>query len=455
MLELATVRGAAPEAVPAQVRFSGASILTVPGTAMTPRPAAEALVDAALHRIGDRKVRVADVGTGSGAIAVALALKAHSAEIWASDQSEGAAEVARHNVRRHGLQGRVHVLTGDLLDPLPGVFETIVANLPYLPLSVRHAAGPDLLREPESAVFAPGDGLVAYRRLIEACEHRLLGDGVLIIQFHRRVLAAERKRLRPLGELLGWLQAAHAGGCARRETEQVAVSFAGAPALARDLEKGGGDRDPDDKVTPDAESRAWLEALHSEGEERHRAVARLHRLLLHAARFEIRRRSATAPHLRGDDLEDLAHQSADDALLAILAKLDDYRGKSRFTTWAYKFALLEAAVKVRRRAWQGREIPLEPERWPLLPDGRSSPHDDAATSELIAAIRSGIADLTPRQRDVLVAVAVNGVPIDVLAERMQTTRGALYKTLHDARRALRSTLAEDGIEVGHGRGART
>lgn len=193
----------AQEAIPAQVlMFSGASILTAPGRAMTPRPATEALVDAALDHIGDRNVRVADVGTGSGAIAVALALKAPSAEIWASDQSEGAAELARENVARHGLQGRVHVLTGDLLDPLPGAFDTIVANLPYLPLSSRDTAGPDLLREPESAVFAPGDGLIVYRRLIEACERRLLADGVLIIQFHRRVLVAERKQLRRLRELL-------------------------------------------------------------------------------------------------------------------------------------------------------------------------------------------------------------------------------------------------------------
>lgn len=208
---------AATEAVPAQVRFSGASILTAPGTAMTPRPATEALVDAALERIGDRNVRVADVGTGSGAIAVALALKASSAEIWASDESAGAAKLARHNVSRHGLQERVHVRTGDLLDPLPGAFDTIVANLPYLPLSVRPSAGPDLLREPESALFSPGDGLVVYRRLIDACEHRLLPDGVLIIQFHRRVLAAERKRLRALCQLLAWLQPAYAGANARTE----------------------------------------------------------------------------------------------------------------------------------------------------------------------------------------------------------------------------------------------
>src|SRR4051794_26063769 len=111
----------------------------------------------------------------------------------------------------------------------------------------------------------------------------------------------------------------------------------------------------------DEESRQWLSRLNASGAERDVAVADLHALLLRAARFEIDRRRASLDHLRGGDQDDLAHQSADDALLALLGKLGEFRGESRFTTWAYKFALLEAAVKVRRRAWQGREIPLEDE----------------------------------------------------------------------------------------------
>jgi RNA polymerase sigma-70 factor, ECF subfamily len=80
----------------------------------------------------------------------------------------------------------------------------------------------------------------------------------------------------------------------------------------------------------------------------------LHSLLLRAAScYEVQRRRAAFPHLRSGDLEDLAHQSADDALVAILGKLDEFRGESRFTTWAYKFALYEAAAKIRKRAWQG------------------------------------------------------------------------------------------------------
>jgi RNA polymerase sigma-70 factor (ECF subfamily) len=177
-------------------------------------------------------------------------------------------------------------------------------------------------------------------------------------------------------------------------------------------------------------------------------VARLHELLLRAARFEVNRRRAALPHLRGDDFDDLALQSADDALVAVLAKLDDYRGDSKFTTWAYKFALLEAAVKLRRRAWQGREVPLEPETWPLVLSQGPSPQSSAERTELFEELQRAISsELTPHQREVLVATTLNGVPIDVLAERLNTTRGALYKTLHDARHKLRSCLADRGLHV--------
>jgi RNA polymerase sigma-70 factor, ECF subfamily len=148
-------------------------------------------------------------------------------------------------------------------------------------------------------------------------------------------------------------------------------------------------------------------------------------LLLRAARFELNRRAAALPHLRGGDDDDLAQQTADDALLAILSKLDDFRGEARSTTWADKFALLEAAVKLRRLAWQGREIPLDVERWDRIADHGFSPEHGAETSELIGAIRDAIEhELTPHQREILVAITLNDVPIDVLSERLNTTRGA-------------------------------
>jgi RNA polymerase sigma-70 factor (ECF subfamily) len=196
----------------------------------------------------------------------------------------------------------------------------------------------------------------------------------------------------------------------------------------------------------DPDSREWLRGLRARGAAHDDAVARLHALLLGAARFEVARRRASLPHLRGDDLPDIAMQAADDALMSVLRRLDDFRGESRFTTWAYKFALLEAAVKLRRRAWQGREVPLEPEAWALFSTAGPTPHQDAERGQLFDVLQKAIREtLTPHQREVLVALALNGVPIDVLAERLGSTRGALYKTLHDARRKLRARLETCGV----------
>ena len=177
--------------------------------------------------------------------------------------------------------------------------------------------------------------------------------------------------------------------------------------------------------TPSAAEPDWVEALSTPGRARDNAVERLHALLLRASRFEVARRRRALGYVR-DNLDDLATQAADDALMAIMAKLNTYRGESRFTTWAYKFAVLEAGTKVRRRAWQEREIPLEEEGWSRLPDRRAAPAGDLETVELLGAVRDAIAD--------------------VLAERLATTRGALYKTLHDARKSLRARLAEQGLE---------
>jgi RNA polymerase sigma-70 factor (ECF subfamily) len=197
-----------------------------------------------------------------------------------------------------------------------------------------------------------------------------------------------------------------------------------------------------------ADSSAWISALRQPGPERERAIARLHELLLRAACFEVSRRRAALSHVRGEELDDLALQAADDALVAVLGKLDDYRGASRFTTWAYKFALLEAGVRLRRRAWQEREVVLEPEVWPLMADAGQGPQGQAEANELMLTITDAIDScLTEHQREVLVALALNGVPLDVLTERLNTTRGAIYKTLHDARRKLRAELETRGFAL--------
>jgi RNA polymerase sigma-70 factor, ECF subfamily len=233
--------------------------------------------------------------------------------------------------------------------------------------------------------------------------------------------------------------------------QQVAAPAAGSRGPRVPVPEGGPGHDGRLSVgarAPDDESLGWIRALSSDGSEHEDAVERLHALLLRAARFEVARRRRTVGGGGSGDLDDLAVQAADDALVAIMRKLHTYRGDSRFTTWAYKFALLEAGVKLRRRPWQGREVPLEDEGHArLLDDGGASPHGHAETSELIHAVRDAIAEvLTPQQRAVLVAITLNDVPIDVLAERRGTTRGALYKTLHDARRKLRAELAKNGFD---------
>ena len=208
-------------------------------------------------------------------------------------------------------------------------------------------------------------------------------------------------------------------------------------------------RGSSDGRTLDVESAGWVRALSGTGAEREDGVERLHALLLRAARFEVARRQQTAGIEGSGDLDDLAVQAAGDALVAVLSKLHTFRGDSRFTTWAYKFALLEAAAAARRRPWHGREVPLETDGWEqVLDDRHASPDAQAEASELIDAIRDAIAEvLTPHQRAVLVAITLNDIPIDVLAQRQATTRGALYKTLHDARRKLRAQLAQDGFAL--------
>jgi release factor glutamine methyltransferase len=179
------------------VRFWGLDLGTRPGFVMTPRPASEGLVETALELVGDRAAVVADVGTGSGALAVAIAVGASQTRVWATDTSPHAVALARENVRRHRLGHRVAVVEGDLLDPVPGRVDLVVANLPNLPLGER-AAHPELAHEPVDAVFAEGDGLGHYRRLLAAAADRLAPEGALVVQLRRRVLVAGHDTLAAL-----------------------------------------------------------------------------------------------------------------------------------------------------------------------------------------------------------------------------------------------------------------
>jgi release factor glutamine methyltransferase len=177
--------------------FFGLRLATAPGRVMTPRTASEQLVRLAADRIGGRAARVADVGTGSGAIAVALALAAPRAEIWATDISAESVLLARTNAHVLGVGERVHVARGDLLAPVPGDLDLIVANLPYLPRDASQSR-PDLAAEPASAVFAAGDGLGPYRRLLADAAGKLRPGGAVAIQLHRQVFTAERDAISAL-----------------------------------------------------------------------------------------------------------------------------------------------------------------------------------------------------------------------------------------------------------------
>jgi RNA polymerase sigma-70 factor (ECF subfamily) len=179
------------------------------------------------------------------------------------------------------------------------------------------------------------------------------------------------------------------------------------------------------------DSHDWVAALRGPPAVREAALATLHELLLRGARFELSRRREALGRVLDGEVDDLALRAARDALVAILAALDSFRGASQFTTWAYKFVLLEVGVEARRRAWQGREIGFDVE----LP-------------ETLRALRAAVeTSLTPQQRDVFAALALNGVPIDVLADRLSTTRSALYATLHDARHRLRAATVDGGTRT--------
>jgi RNA polymerase sigma-70 factor, ECF subfamily len=188
----------------------------------------------------------------------------------------------------------------------------------------------------------------------------------------------------------------------------------------------------------------WLTPLASSGPAHDRAVGELHRLLLRASTFEVRRRSAALGLAASSELDDIANQAADDALLAIMSRLDRFERRSRFTTWAYKFAIHSAGVAVRRHAWRDRDLsPSSSESLERLTRLSDDPGEAAQTRELLARISTAITRLTAHQRDVLLALAVDGVPIDVLADRLSSNRNALYKTLHDARTRLRRVLDEE------------
>jgi RNA polymerase sigma-70 factor, ECF subfamily len=207
--------------------------------------------------------------------------------------------------------------------------------------------------------------------------------------------------------------------------------------------------DPVDGISPpqrlDPDSRQWVRVLSGTGPQREAGLARLHELLLRIARAELQRRNGQF-RITGPELDDLAYQAAADALLAIDLKLGQFRGESRFTTWAYKFVIFEVSAKIGRHFWAHPAVPMDGEDWDRLP-GRLGPDpaQEAERRELADAVRRAVDEqLTPRQRKVFVAIVLNGVPLDALVVELGSTRNAIYKTMFDARRKLRADLAANG-----------
>lgn len=214
------------------------------------------------------------------------------------------------------------------------------------------------------------------------------------------------------------------------------------------LETGGVDAPPALRFDPDSldpDSAEWLGALGGTDSERQAAQVRLHALLLRIARSEVHRRSS---HLRfaGPELDDMAHHAAADAMLAILAKLDQFRGDSRFTTWAYKFVIFEVSSKIGRHFTRHPSVHMDAEDWARLPDRLAlDPSRESEWQDLVAAVHRAVDEvLSDRQRRIFVAIVLNGVPLDSLVAELGSNRNAIYKMLFDARRKLRAALVAKG-----------
>jgi RNA polymerase sigma-70 factor, ECF subfamily len=199
-----------------------------------------------------------------------------------------------------------------------------------------------------------------------------------------------------------------------------------------------------DTAVLDPDSAEWVRTLGAPGRDQQPAVNRLHALLLRTARNELSRRTAAMSISRADR-DDLAHQAAADAMLAITAKLGTFRGESRFTTWAYRFVILEVSAKIGRHLVHRSAIPLDTEDWDHLPDRFGlEPARETEWRDLMAALRRAVnGELTERQRKIFVAV-VNGVSLDALVVEYGTNRNAIYKTMFDVRRKLRAALIAEG-----------
>jgi RNA polymerase sigma-70 factor, ECF subfamily len=193
----------------------------------------------------------------------------------------------------------------------------------------------------------------------------------------------------------------------------------------------------------DGPNQVWPELFLPSGLAHDDAVRRLHGLMTKAAHHQVAIMASSLPVIGRVRVEEIVKQAANEATVAALGKLASFEGRSRFTTWAYKFGVLHASNEVRRSVWRHREINLD--ELPEFVGTCPSPEQHVERLDFAAAVSTAINTvLTPHQRKVAIALLVEEIPVDILAERMGTNRNALYKALFDARCRLRSELTAVG-----------
>jgi RNA polymerase sigma-70 factor (ECF subfamily) len=201
----------------------------------------------------------------------------------------------------------------------------------------------------------------------------------------------------------------------------------------------------------------WLHDLREDGTAQEHAIADLQNILLRAVLYIFNRNVGDLRARTRDDILKLAEDCAQDALIAILNHLSEFRGDSKFTTWAYKFAVNIALMTARRERWRGVSLDqlsssedTDLIEWGIVGKSPGPTLDQSAMQEeVVEIIQQAIErDLTEKQRRVLFMMVFNEVPMDEVVRELGTNRNAVYKLLHDARRKLKSSLQSRGFEMG-------
>lgn len=202
----------------------------------------------------------------------------------------------------------------------------------------------------------------------------------------------------------------------------------------------------------------WLAELVGPPDTQAQAIEDLRQRLQRGIFYYLSRERSDLTHLSNQEITQMAEDLAQDATLRVIENLSSFRGDSRFTTWATKIAVRVAISDLRRARYKDFSLDDLTADGDVLPasaasvNGTTPPNPEEATerSDVMAKISRALEDvLTERQYQALVAVALQGVPLEILAERMGTNRNALYKLLHDARRKLRTHLESQGISTNY------